>query len=616
MSTIPTPRSLILSLRNYHHYSSTTGIFESWDQVVNRVITYQKSIWQKALKRELHLAEKKELGEIKWFIQNRYMSCSGRHLLLSSPDAPPKYECGFLNSTFIKIKTVADVKDIFWLLLNGCGTGFYPEPGVLKGFRIPIQNIHFEVIDHEYSNTEEKFNLETKTWIIRIGHKVESWVKSLSHLLSGYYSARTLIFYIEKSKDEKNARTHSFENLIHAFTSIANILSNRSKQLLNSLDILDIINLLGLIPANRRSSQIALFRFEEKTWIDVLNTRKIGFHHRSICNNSVIFERKPSHSDFELIFQAIQDNEGCQPGIVNGEKALKKAPWFQGFDSCVTTLLPNKGACTLSEINLLSFRNNIKLLKRVVYLTARMNYRQSFLNLDDGILQKEWHTNNEAFRLCGVGLTGVALAQKFSRRDLIDLNTVARLATCQMAKELGTVESQLITCIKPSGNLSKIMGCNEWGEVSEGIHVPQSKYIFNKVIFSKQDPILKALSEFRYEITPHPFDAQACLVKFPIKYKSAKPIRSDSAINQLERYKKFQTYWSDHNISNTIFYKQQEIKPIIKWLDKNWNAWLGLSFHRIDSTTNHYAYLPQEKVEKDVFYRYCKGLKEIRYNDR
>jgi hypothetical protein len=190
----------------------------------------------------------------------------------------------------------------------------------------------------------------------------------------------------------------------------------------------------------------------------------------------------------ELLFEVIKNNRGCQPGIINTENALKRAPWFQGCDSCVTTLLPNKGVCTLSEINLLPLRNHSKLLKRAIYLTARMNYRQSFVNLNDNILQKEWHSDNENFHLCGVGLTGIGLLKNFSTLKLIDLNTTAHLAVQDMAREMGTPPPKLVTCVKPSGNLSKIMGCKNWGEVPEGIHLPSHKHIFNKVFFSKNDP--------------------------------------------------------------------------------------------------------------------------------
>ncbi|GAB4234688.1 MAG: hypothetical protein Tsb0021_14020 [Chlamydiales bacterium] len=502
------------------------------------------------------------------------------------------------------------------MLLNGCGTGFYPEPGLLKGFITPIQEIYFAFVHNQSPSAEEKYDDQTKTWIISIGPSAQFWIKALKLLLSGKYPAKRLIFNLEKETKENKLFTYHHQNLIKSFKSIATLLSSRSGHFLTSVDILDIVNLLGIIPLSRRSSQIALFQFNDNNWIKALATRKANLLHRYVCNISVIFQNKPNNSDFELLFHTIKINDGCQPGIINGKNAIKRAAWFQGFDSCVTTLLPNKGVSTLSEINLLPFKNNFRLLKRAVYLTARMNYRQSFVKLNDGMLQNEWHTKNEELRLCGLGLTGVAAMKYFSARDFFILNKTANLAAEKLAKEFDSAIPKLMTCIKPSGNLSKIMGCLEWGEIPEGIHFSQSEYVFNRVIFSKNDPLLNAIKESNYEIQPHPLDTNSCLVKFPVRYHLTNSMRSESAIDQLEQYKKLQNNWADHNVSNTIFYRQKEIKAIIKWLDKNWDFCLGLSFNLLDNKIN-YPYIPQEGVKKDVFYKYCTDLKEIKvnYND-
>ena len=47
-------------------------------------------------------------------------------------------------------------------------------------------------------------------------------------------------------------------------------------------------------------------------------------------------------------------------------------------------------------------------------LIARANYRQSCVNLDDGVLQRTWHGLNEYLHLCGVGLTGIVQWEYFN----------------------------------------------------------------------------------------------------------------------------------------------------------------------------------------------------------
>lgn len=597
-----TPRSLIVSLRNYHHFYPSSNTFESWEAVVLRVIKFQEFLWQRALERELRPNEKEELKYLKFLISRKFISCSGRHLALSDTKNP--YNCGFFNSTFTLVKTIDDLVDIFWLMLNGCGTGFYPGEGEIKGFNFPLENIFIEeecLINH----SQEHFDPNTKTWTIILSDTALSLVNGLKYLLLGKYRARSLILKI--NKDLKN---FNFKNLIYIFTSITKILSKRLNEKLKVLDIVDIVNLLGLIPFKRKSSQVAIFNYEDKLWLDVLDSRKDNIYYKTHCNISILLDKKLNIQDLKELFIIIKNNEGSQPGLINRENALKNAPWFSGVDSCVTSLLPDKGVCCLSEINLPAFQNDFNLLKKAVYIAARMNYRQTFLDLDDGVLQKRWNINNQFLRLCGIGLTGVAHLD-LSKKQLKILKNIAHLAIADMAKGLGSICPQLATCIKPSGNLSKTFGSSKWGEVSEGIHMPLGRYVFNKVSFRKEDPLLPTLSEANYEIHINPQDENSVLVNFPIKYNSKLFFQKDSAINQLERYKKMLNYWSDHNVSNTIFYKYSEVDQIVRWLNENWSMWIGISFCLINNTEN-YAYLPQEKVCKTVFYNYSNSLKEIK----
>jgi len=113
---------------------------------------------------------------------------------------------------------------------------------------------------------------------------------------------------------------------------------------------------------------------------------------------------------------------------------------------------------------------------------ARANYRQTLVNLDDGILQRTWHENNEYLRLCGVGLTGIATRQDLSQYDFKRLRNIAIHGAYSMADELGTQRPKNVTTVKPSGTLSKIM------DTTEGVHKPLGKYIFNNVNFGKHDP--------------------------------------------------------------------------------------------------------------------------------
>tara|TARA_B110000046_G_C12963530_1_gene385617 strand:- start:595 stop:1227 length:633 start_codon:yes stop_codon:yes gene_type:complete len=186
-----------------------------------------------------------------------------------------------------------------------------------------------------------------------------------------------------------------------------------------------------------------------------------------------------------------------------------------------------------------------------------------------------------------------------------------------MADELKLPRSKAVTTVKPSGTLSKIMS------TTEGVHKPLGKYIFNNVRFSKHDPLVELLKEGNYRVWTDPYSDDAVLATFPVSYDNVeftnvdgKEVNMETALDQLERYKKMVTYYVDHNCSVTISYDPDEVPSIIHWLRKNWDSYVGVSFiYRNDPTKTAedlgYPYLPQEVVTKEQFDEYSATLRPI-----
>lgn len=117
-------------------------------------------------------------------------------------------------------------------------------------------------------------------------------------------------------------------------------------------------------------------------------------------------------------------------------------------------LLGNKSFCNLTEIDLAKFKGDHAGLIRAIYIAARANYRQTCVNLRDGVLQEAWHLNNEFLRLCGVGLTGIAQRDDLSEYDLMQMRLQAVSSAYGMADDLGLQRPKNVTCVKPSGTLN------------------------------------------------------------------------------------------------------------------------------------------------------------------
>ena len=80
---------------------------------------------------------------------------------------------------------------------------------------------------------------------------------------------------------------------------------------------------------------------------------------------------------------------------------------------------------------------------RAIYLIARANYRQTCVNLKDGVLADTWHELNNFLRLCGVGLTGIVSWEHCdSAKSFKGLREMAVKGAESMAEELNMPRPQ------------------------------------------------------------------------------------------------------------------------------------------------------------------------------
>ena len=630
---MPSTRAEIITRRTYAR-PKEDGTFETWEETVNRVIDHQKWLWERAAKRELNNAELSELDELRHLMLGRKVLTSGRTLWLGGTDIAKRREASQFNCSFTNVETVYDVVDVLWLLMQGCGVGFRPIIGQLNGFQRPIPNItvirstRTEKGGHEHNI--ETWDDQTKTWTIAVGDSAEAWSKSIGKLLAGKYPANNLVldFSAIRPAGERLSGygwiSSGDESIATAFPQIANILNKRAGSLLTRIDILDVVNWLGTILSSRRSAEIALFEYDEPEWEEFAVAKKEFWKsnpQRAQSNNSLVFNKKPERHELESIFALMQAAGGSEPGFVNGETARKRAPWWKGVNPCCEVLLGNKSFCNLTEVDLNKFHGDSAGLHHALHLAARANYRQTCVNLQDGILQEAWHLNNEFLRLCGVGLTGIATRPDLSAYDYQAMQRTATSAAYGMADALGYQRPKNVTVIKPSGTLSKIM------DTTEGIHKPLGKYIFNNVVFSKHDPIVAKLREANYAVMDHPLDPTGVIVTFPVVWDTVQfstqngmEVNVESAIEQLERYKLLQVNWTQQNTSNTISYSLEEVPAIIDWLLENWEHYVGVSFlYRNDPTKSAkdlgYPFLPQAVVTKEQYEEYVAKLHDVNIYD-
>ena len=637
----PSLRAQVVTRRTYNRPLDEDGkVFETWEQTVDRVIGHQRWLWERALGRGLNVIEEAELAELRLLMLERKVLTSGRTLWLGGTDVAKRREASQFNCAFTHVETVYDVVDVLWLLLQGCGVGFRPIVGQLTGFVRPIPKLtiirstrtveEFKNGNRGREHNIEHFDPETRRWYISVGDSAEAWAKSIGKLLAGKYPADELVLDFSEIRPA-GIRLRGYgwissgdSAIARAYEAIFGIMNRRAGCLLSRIDILDLVNWLGTVLSSRRSAEIALVAYGEDEWEEFAVAKREYWAdnpQRGQSNNSLLFLQKPTRAELERIFKMMLDAGGSEPGFINQEAATRRAPWFKGVNPCAEILLGNKAFCNLVEVDVGKFKGDSAGLQRAVEIAARACYRQTCVDLRDGILQEAWHLNNAFLRLLGVGLTGIVRRPDLSAYDYAQLQRAAVAGGYSMADELGLPRPKNVTTVKPSGTLSKIM------DTTEGVHKPLGKYIFNNIGFSRHDPLVWKCREAGYRVFDNPHDPDGVLVTFPVKWDGVefdevdgKEVNLESAVDQLERYKMLMQNWCQQNVSCTVSYSPEEVPAIIDWLLENWDNYVGVSFLlRADPTKTAkdlgYLYLPQEVVTKEVYEQYVSQLKPLVLDD-
>lgn len=359
----PSTRAQITERRTYLRPINDAGTeFETFEQSVDRMIGHQRWLWERAkagMRRDeygdwmlapLNTEQEAELEELRALLLDRKVNLSGRTRWLGGTSVAQTRESSQFNCAFLEVRTVHDVVDVLWLLLQGCGVGFRPIVGNLNGFGHEIPEI--EVIRSTRtgkggrSKNREKFDPDTGVWTISIGDSAEAWAKSVGKLVAGKYKAKKLVIDLSQIRPAgERLKGYGWissgdEQIAVAYPAIAKILNKRAGQLLTRMDILDIVNWLGTVLSSRRSAEIALFEVGEPEWEEFAVAKKdFWLHdngHRTQSNNSLIFSHTPSREELEHIFNLMVEAGGSEPGFMNIQEALRRGPWTKGTNPCVT----------------------------------------------------------------------------------------------------------------------------------------------------------------------------------------------------------------------------------------------------------------------------------------
>jgi ribonucleoside-diphosphate reductase alpha chain len=617
--------------QTYARYLKDKKRRENWGEAVERMMSTHKAFYLPYMTNEL----KQDISDIEQAIKDKKILGSQRALQFGG-DAILEKHWRIYNCTSSYCDRPRFFSESLWLLLCGSGVGF------------SIQKQHVSCLP-AVIDMNQVLQAKYKTFVIE--DSIEGWADALNALVNFFFGLGEEYPQFSYSRIRKNgsALRHGGKApgpfaLKKALQRIEEVFLKRAGKQLKPIDCLDIVcHAADCVRSGgvRRAALLALFSMDDEEMLkSKTNTWFQTDGQRARANISIAV---PRHSVTEDQFNAIMEStrQWGEPGFIftdslefcfNPCVEISMCPILVTKDGEVCKeysldLLDRSNrskyeamgykfesgwqACNLTEVNASQFKDfepqTIKEMFTCVRLATKLGTMQAgytestYLgDVSKKILERE--------ALLGVSLTGLANSIFFKahkeQKDLVestlsDLAKHACLINRTFAPTIGVNAASRITCVKPSGTASLVLGC------ASGVHLEHAQKYIRRNQVDASSPIVqaykKALPE-AVELSAWSPTKTDDVVSFAIECDSVSLFKEDaSAIDFLNLVKMIQTTWvkygtsrptsvekAVHNVSNTTTVKITEWGEVSKYLYENQGTFCGLSFL---SATGDYDYI-------------------------
>jgi len=610
--TIANPYENFIALSRYAKWVEAEGRRETWGETVDRYFSFMTNHLKT---NHNYIPNEKLVAELKEFVFERNVMPSMRSVMTSGAALERDNVAGY-NCAFLPVDSPRSFDETMYVLMCGTGVGFSVEYKYIN--KLPA--------------VPEK--LEKSDTVIVVEDSKQGWAKAYRELLAllwtGHIPAIDVTKVIPAGARLKTmgGRSSGPQPLINLFDFTISKFKNAAGRNLKPIECHDIMCKIGevvVVGGVRRSAMISLSNIND---IEMAQAKSGNWWEqspqRALSNNSVAYSRKPEMEQFIAEWKSLYDSKSGERGIYNVAAAQAQAAKFgrrdpdihYGTNPCSEIILRPYQFCNLSEV-VLRENDTKKDIQRKVELATILGTWQSTLT-DFKYLRKVWKDNTEEERLLGVSLTG-QFGHKFmsGKEDLVSLEAFlmtlrekAREVNKEEAGKIGIPESAAITCVKPSGTVSQLVG------VSSGMHPWHSPYYIRTVRGSKGDPISTFLKEVGIPVEDDVMKPNDTYVfSFPVKAPDGAIVRNDlTAIDHLNIWLVYQRAWCEHKPSITVSVKEDEWMEVGAWVYKNFDEVSGISF--LPHSEHSYKQAPYQEVSKEEYNALvAKMPKNIRWED-
>jgi ribonucleoside-diphosphate reductase alpha chain len=522
------------------------------------------------------------------------------------------------NCCYLPIDSIHSFSETMFLLLGGTGVGYSVQ----------------------YHHVSELPNItkpgKARTYLIE--DSIMGWADSVKVLMKAYLEGGFMPKFDFRAIREKGARLVTAggkapgpEPLKLCLTHVQAVLDRKSPgETLSPLECHDILCHIAnsvLAGGIRRSAMICLFDYTDEEMI----TCKYGNwwelnEQRGRSNNSAVLPRgEVSEEQFMDLWKRVEASGSGEPGLYWSNNK----DW--GTNPCCEIALRPYQFCNLCEVNVSDVTSQEDLNERVGAAAFFGTLQAGFTNFH--YLRPIWAATTQKDALLGIGMTGIGSGEIMKYKLEVAAH-IAKKVNQLISEKTGINEAARITCVKPSGTTSLVLG------TASGIHAWHNDYYLRTMRFNKNEDIAMYLMANHPELCEddvlRPTDT-VC-VRIPVKAPEGSILRTETALDTLERVKHFSTNWigsghvdgeNTHNVSATISIDSQrkigngkfdmmgnegetiinEWETVGQWMWENREFYNGLSV--LPYWGGSYQQAPFEDITEEKYNSLISELKEI-----
>jgi ribonucleoside-diphosphate reductase alpha chain len=579
---LPTPLQEYVHKSRYARWLDAEGRREHWPETVRRYVDYFAGKFPHYPTEEIYQA-----------ILNLKSMPSMRALMTAGPALDRDPMAGF-NCSFVAVDDPRAFDEILYILMCGTGVGFSVERQHIA--KLPIIGAKVAIDGEGKAVIDMAEQLTPIDVTIKVRDSKGGWAMAFRQLLGHLYAGRIPSWDVSQVRPA-GAKLKTFggrasgpQPLIDLFQFTVDTFKAACGRKLTSIECHDLVCKIAdivVVGGVRRSALISLSNLSD----DRMRLAKSGQWwvndpQRALANNSAVYTERPQAEIFMKEWLALIESKSGERGIFNRAAAVQKAKETGrrdhtkviGTNPCAEISLRSLGLCNLSEVVIRAEDSLDDLRDKVRLATIIGTYQSMLTNFRH--VRSEWKHNQEEERLLGVSLTGIMDHPVLSQTSelaadwLKAMKEEAIMTNIKWAMKLGINPAAAITTVKPSGTVSQLV------DSASGIHPRYSEYYIRTVRADKKDPLAQLMRAQGFPVEDaFGKESTTDVFSFPVQGPVHAVFRNDrSAIEQLEHYLMFQTHWSEHNVSNTIYVKDHEWLEVGAWVYKHFDQLAGVSF--------------------------------------